>query len=107
MEVKRERVTAFLGTKVPIPVIIDKENFSCALIYKAKAMVNAGNSFMRKEGSGGHNKKLTENNLAKIQSCRLLAVVNVATFLPRLLSVGLQHIGQFKEKGMLHSPLKC
>ncbi len=67
MEAKRNRVCALLEADISIRDITNIVPCSRSLVFKVKNLKNDGNGLQRKPGSGGHNKKRTEEFMADLE----------------------------------------
>ena len=64
MEAKRQRVLDLLHAQVEIMKIVD---MSRATVFRVKSKMAKGEGVKRKEGSGGHNRKLSDEFLANLK----------------------------------------
>ena len=67
MEAKRHRVSALLDAQVPVWKICQSVPCSRKLISTVRKLKEDGKGMERKTGSGGHNKKLTDEFLADLK----------------------------------------
>jgi len=72
MEARRQRVLDLLHAGMPIPKIVDIVHCSTSFVYKVKAIFKTKGTLQRKPGSGGHNKKRTEEFLTGL-ACEIEA----------------------------------
>ena len=68
MEAKRHRVSALLDAQVPTGRICEVVPCSRFLVAKVKKLKEASKDLSRKPGSGGHNKKLTDDFLDDLKA---------------------------------------
>lgn len=72
METKKQQVGNMLLAQVPVQEICKILEVSSATVYRVKQQQEAGESLTRKPGSGGHNKKRTEDFLTGL-ACEIEA----------------------------------